>query len=117
MATQAAEQHQLDRLAREAIAHWGFAPGSSVGLINVSENSTYRVEDPAGRCAAVRVHRLGYHVAGEVESELVWIDALRGEGIATPLPLRALDGRRVVPVATDELAEPREVVAFEWIDG
>jgi Ser/Thr protein kinase RdoA (MazF antagonist) len=118
MATQAAEQHQLDRLAREAIGRWGFGPESTVELINVSENSTYRAEEPgSGRRAAVRVHRLGYHDPDEVESELAWIDALRADGIATPLPLRALDGRRVVPVASDELREAREVVAFDWVDG
>lgn len=119
MLGQGAEQHQLDRLAREAIAHYGLSAGTTVELINVSENSTYRVEDPAsGLRAALRVHRLGYHTAEEIDAELRWIDALRGDDVVqTPAVIPTGDGRRVLPVSTDELAEPRNVVLFGWLEG
>lgn len=119
MAGQAAEQDQLDRLAREAIRLYDLSPASAVELINVSENSTYRVDDPAtGLRAALRVHRLGYHDTAAIEAELRWIDALREDGIVeTPRAIPSLDGRRVVPVSTEELSAPRNVVVFEWLAG
>ena len=46
-------------------------------LLNVSENATYAVDDPAsGERTVLRVHRHGYHDAAEIESELAWLDAL-----------------------------------------
>jgi Ser/Thr protein kinase RdoA (MazF antagonist) len=118
MQNQAVEQHELGRLAREATRFYELAAEVTVELINVSENSMYKIVDPStGRHAALRVHRLGYNTAEEIESELRWIDALREAGIDTPRALSCADGRRVVSVATDELAEPRNVVLFDWIEG
>lgn len=119
MAGQPVEQQLIDRLAREAIRHYDVSADASVELINVSENSTYRVDDPVGGLrAALRVHRLDYHSAEAIESELCWIDALRDDGVVeTPRAIPARDGRRVVPVSTDELDEPRNVVLFGWLDG
>jgi Ser/Thr protein kinase RdoA (MazF antagonist) len=114
-----ATQDQLDRLAAAALAHYDLSPEATASLINVSENWTFRVDDPAtGRRAALRMHRPGYHDAAEIESELTWLEALREEAVVeTPpvLPTRA--GARVQPVALGELAEPRNVVLFEWVDG
>lgn len=61
-------------------------PDAEVTLINVSENATYRVDDPAtGRRSILRVHRLGYHSTPAILSELAWLEALREqEGIRTP---------------------------------
>jgi len=118
-AGQAATQDQLDRLATAALRRFDLSPEATATLINVSENSTYRVDDPAsGLRAALRVHRLGYHSGAEIESELHWIDALRDDGVAeTAHTIAARDGSRVVSVATAELADPRNVVLFEWVDG
>jgi Ser/Thr protein kinase RdoA (MazF antagonist) len=113
------EREKLDRLAREALRHYDLSPEATVELINVSENSTYRVDDPpTGRRVALRVHRLGYHDAAEIESELAWIDALREEGVVgTPIAIASRSGARVVAVSTPELAEPRNVVLFDWLNG
>ena len=73
------DQAAIDRLAERALDRYGLEPDSTVRLLNVSENWTYRIDEPAaGRTFALRVHRPGYHTAGEIESELDWIDALRG---------------------------------------
>jgi Ser/Thr protein kinase RdoA (MazF antagonist) len=114
-----ATQDQLDRLAAAALEHYDLSPTATATLINVSENWTYRIDDPAtGRRAALRVHRPGYHDAGEIESELTWLEALSAEGvIETPPVARTREGARVQSVSLDGLAVPRNVVLFEWVDG
>ena len=61
-------------------------PDAEITLINVSENATYRVDDPAtGERFVLRVHRLGYHSTQAILSELDWLEALREEaGVRTP---------------------------------
>ena len=119
MAGDEATQDQLDRLAAAALEHYDLSPTATATLINVSENWTYRIDDPAtGRRAALRVHRPGYHDAGEIESELTWLEALSEEGvIETPPVARTREGARVQSVSLDGLAVPRNVVLFEWVDG
>jgi Ser/Thr protein kinase RdoA (MazF antagonist) len=111
------DQAAIDRLAAAAIASYDLDPASSVRLINVSENWTYRVEEPDGRAFALRVHRPTYHTAAEIASELDWIDALREDGVVeTAHAVAGRGGSRVCQVRTDELGE-RNVVLFEWLDG
>jgi Ser/Thr protein kinase RdoA (MazF antagonist) len=114
-----ATQDQLDRLAAAALVHYDLSPDATATLINVSENWTFRVDDPAtGRRAALRLHRPGYHDAAEIESELTWLEALRADAVVeTPpvLPTRA--GAQVLSVSIEDLAGPRNVVLFDWVDG
>jgi len=107
----------IDRLANAAPAAYGLDPACQVRLINVSENWTYRIDEPDGRRYALRIHRPGYHSAAEIASELDWIDALREDGaVETGHSLPGIDGRRVCQVSTPELGE-RNVVLFEWLPG
>ena len=107
----------IDRAAAAAPAAYGLDPDSAVSLINVSENWTYRVDEPGGGTYALRVHRPGYHTAAEIESELDWIDALREDGaVETATAVAGAGGRRVCQVETSELGE-RNVVLFEWLSG
>ncbi|MEO9175806.1 MAG: phosphotransferase [Gaiellales bacterium] len=119
MAGDEATQDQLDRLAVAALRHYDVSSAATATLINVSENWTFRVDDPAtGRRAALRMHRPGYHTAAEIESELTWLEALREDAvIETPpvLPTRA--GDRVLSVSLEDLSSPRNVVLFDWVDG
>jgi len=105
-------------LALAAVARFGLGSDAAVTLCNVSENHTYRVEDPtSGARYALRVHRPGYRSVQEIQSELMWIDALHADGtVDTPRAIVSSDGRRVLDVATGELG-PRSVVMFEWLDG
>jgi Ser/Thr protein kinase RdoA (MazF antagonist) len=113
-----AELARLEELAASALERYGIDPSATVSLCNVSENHTYRVEDPAaGRTYALRVHRPGYRTAEQIECELLWLDALRGDDVVeTPPVVSAEDGARVVSVSTPELG-PRNVVLFEWVRG
>lgn len=108
----------MDDLAAAALAHYGLSPSATATLCNVSENHTYRVEDPASESGyALRVHRAGYRTGVQIESELQWVDALRGDGaVDTCVPVRAPGGERVVELAVDDLGA-RNVVLFEWLPG
>ena len=112
------DQAAIDRLAERALGRYGLDEGSTVRLLNVSENWTYRIDEPdGGRTFALRVHRPGYHTADEIESELEWIDALRRDNVVeTAHVVACSDGRRVTQLATPELGE-RNVVLFEWLSG
>ena len=66
------EQEAIDRLARAALAPYGIGDDAGLRLVNVSENHTYRVDDPTmGRSYALRLHRPGYHSAEAIASELM----------------------------------------------
>jgi Ser/Thr protein kinase RdoA (MazF antagonist) len=108
------EQRIEDRAAVAAVERFGLPPEAKVDLCNVSENHTYRVDDPvSGRRYALRVHRPGYRTSRQVESELQWIDALRSDGaVDTCVPVPAPDGRRVV-----EVLGSHNVVLFDWLPG
>ena len=108
----------LDGVAQAALAQYEWSPRASLSLVNVSENSTYRVADPlTGRTAALRIHRPDYHSDVAIESELLWMDALRAAGVVDPpRPLLTRDGSRVVQIPVSE-GPPRSVVMFEWLSG
>ncbi len=104
--------------AIEALRAHGCHPGSTVELLNVSENATFLVSDPDSGPSVLRVHRLGYHTEQEITSELAWMDALRTEaGVRTPRVLPAADGRRVVTVAQSGGPAVRHCVRFEFLPG
>ncbi|MEV0753595.1 phosphotransferase [Streptosporangium sp. NPDC050280] len=102
-------------VARAATRFHGL-PDAEVTLVNVSENATYRVDDPvSGTRSILRVHRLGYHSTPAILSELSWLEALREQaGIRTPRVIPAPDGSRVLTVPGPE---PRDCVMFEFLPG
>jgi Ser/Thr protein kinase RdoA (MazF antagonist) len=112
---------EMAELAALAAAHFGLPENATVTLCNVSENHTYRVEDhECGIRYALRVHRPGYRTIEEIESELMWMDALGADGaVDAPRAIAASDGRRVVEVVAPPAAElgSRHVVLFEWLEG
>jgi Ser/Thr protein kinase RdoA (MazF antagonist) len=108
----------IDDLAAAALDRFGLSRAATATLCNVSENHTYRVEDPESeRGFALRVHRAGYRTAEQIESELQWVDALREDGaVDTCVPVPAPTGERVVSVSAEDLGA-RNVVLFEWLPG
>jgi Ser/Thr protein kinase RdoA (MazF antagonist) len=108
----------MDELAAAALPRFGLSPSATAELCNVSENHTYRVDDPeSGRRYALRVHRPGYRTARQIESELEWLDALRADGaVDTCVAVPAPTGERVIAVSHDELGE-HNVVLFDWLPG
>ena len=109
---------RLEKLATAALDRYPLPKGSSVRLINLSENATYRVDAPGGERWALRVHREGYHSKNAIASELAWLMALRNDGaVITPIPVAGLDGELIQSVAHPGLPRPRHVVLFEWEEG
>ena len=104
-------------VAAQALAAYDLSPGSTLRLLNLSENATYLVSDPGTDATSIlRVHRKDYHRPHEIISELDWLDALRRDGdVTVPTVLPARDGRRVVTVEQD--GTPRHVVHFEMVAG
>ncbi len=111
-------QH-LAEVASRALVHWPVSAAATLTLLNISENATYRLDDPASPVPRiVRVHRTGYHTHNAVLTELAWMKALHDEaGMATPQALPALDGELVKIITTPALAEARFVVMFAFIEG
>ena len=109
----------LEPVARRALAEHGLPPDSGLTLVNVSENATYAVDDPAtGERTVLRLHRRGYHDTVAIESELAWLEAIRQDtGLRTPRVLPTPDGRRVLALSEDGANEPRHAVRFEWLPG
>jgi Ser/Thr protein kinase RdoA (MazF antagonist) len=113
-----ADLGRIEALAIAALDRYDLDRSATAALCNVSENHTYRVDDPStGKAYALRVHRPGYRTPEQIESELIWLDALRAdEVVETPGIVKARDGSRVVSVSAPEV-EPRNVVLFDWVSG
>jgi Ser/Thr protein kinase RdoA (MazF antagonist) len=104
-------------LARSAAARYGFGEDARLSAFGVlTENPTFRVEDPAsGEAIALRVYRPGGRAPLEIRSELAWIDALRADaGVPTPGVVRTRDGS---PFADLDGEEPAYAAAFELVPG
>ena len=115
--SQEAVLRDYDPFARAALAPFGLPADAHIELLSLSENATYRIDDPAAaRTAVLRVHRTGYHPPGAVASELAWLQALRrDEGLLTPAVYRSVDGREVIDVQIGPTT--RQAVLFEWLPG
>jgi Ser/Thr protein kinase RdoA (MazF antagonist) len=109
----------LRELAASALANYGLAGASPPVLINLSENATYRIEDPSsGRRFAMRVHREGYHSKNAIASELAWLQALRNDSVViTPIPVSGKDGDLIQSLGHPAMPRPRNVVLFKWEEG
>jgi Ser/Thr protein kinase RdoA (MazF antagonist) len=117
---------RVTRFAGQAARACGCHPDATLRLLNVSENATFLVEDPDEGPSVLRVHRLGYHTATEIASELAWMDALRAEaGVRTPRVLPAPGGRRILSLpdvsaggaGQDRPGVLRHCVRFEYLAG
>ena len=96
---------------------WGLSADTELDLLCISENATFRADDPLRDESLVfRVHRPGYHQFDEILSELVWIEDLRaGKIVDTPCPLKTERGDLVG--SFEQGGEMRHVVAFEFMSG
>lgn len=108
----------LNDMAVQSLHMWGVEPGSTAKLINLSENATYRVDQPTGVPTILRIHREGYHSDNAIECELAWIEALRVDGAAiTPIAIPGLDGNLIQSGQVNGLSGNRRMVMFELVDG
>jgi Ser/Thr protein kinase RdoA (MazF antagonist) len=110
---------RIGRLARKSLPLYALSPRATLTMINLSENVTYRVDDPdSGGKSILRVHRAGYHSKAAINSELQWMAALRDDaGVETPEPIAARDGSVIQTVSVPDVPEPRHVVMYKFMTG
>ena len=103
--------------AQDLVAEWGLSPRSVVSLLHLSENATFRVDDPeTGARVVLRVHRPGYHNRQEIESELVWLaDLIDGGIVNAPRPYQTRSGGYIAEFKN--CGESRQVVGFAFMPG
>ncbi len=118
------DQSQADVMIQGVLANYdcGFSP--TMSFLCVSENVTYQIDDHStGRRWALRLHRPGYLHFEEINSELLWTQALRHDGVVrTPsvVPTRRGDLVAMItpdPAAAGVCAKPRYAVLFDWVEG
>jgi Ser/Thr protein kinase RdoA (MazF antagonist) len=102
--------------ARAALEAFPIEP-AELELVWHSENVTFRVTDRSGAAYVLRLHRPWYHTLDELNSERMWIRALRDAGIAVPRPFVARDGRDYVPVVVSGTGERRYAGMAHWARG
>jgi Ser/Thr protein kinase RdoA (MazF antagonist) len=111
-------QKVATQLAEQALSLYDLPRNARVHLISLSENEIYKVEDPAGKGWVLRLQRPGYQSRNSLVSEIVWLVALRRDGVcATPVPVAGLNGEWVQVVPQPTAGESRNVVLFEWEQG
>jgi Ser/Thr protein kinase RdoA (MazF antagonist) len=103
---------------RALLPRYGIAFDTPIRLLNRSENDTYS----AGDVLILRVHRDGYHLPDEIESELTWLTALQSvQGLRCVRPvaddtgtmMQTIAGRSVVaftPIAGREIAQADDLI-------
>ncbi|WP_424981369.1 phosphotransferase enzyme family protein [Maritalea sp. S77] len=76
-----------------ALALWSGWKDASFELINHTENATFLLQRHSGEKSVLRVHRYGYNSAAAIQSELVWMQALRhDQNMFTPTPIAGANG-------------------------
>lgn len=106
-----------DQVAELALEHYKFSSERTLRMINLSENTTYLIDDPGTtKKAILRVHRTGYHDPPAIESELTWLTAVREQSeVSTPVVIPSNEGGRVVTVQVNGI--DRHAVLFELVPG
>ena len=108
---------ELERRIVDNLSCWGLPADTRVTLLNLSENATFGLTAP-GHEWVLRMHRVGYSSAQEIESELAWMASLRQEGVVeTAQPRAGTNGNMVQLLVSQTGAPPRHAVAFERLSG
>jgi Ser/Thr protein kinase RdoA (MazF antagonist) len=116
--SEAQHRDHVERVARAALARFGFSPDVALAPVSERENAIFRIDDPAtGRAFALRIHRRGYQDRQSVRSELQWMEALRQAGVETPVPRRGSDGELVQAVAAPDGAGDFLCDVLAWLEG
>ena len=98
-----AEAARLEPQARRALAQYDVPEPTRLELLTFSENAVFRAYFADRDPLIVRLHSVGYHTRAAVESELMWVDALRTQtDIPVPPVLRTATGAGVVEACDPE---------------
>jgi Ser/Thr protein kinase RdoA (MazF antagonist) len=102
--------------ARRALGDWDLDI-REIELVSQSENVVLRLTTDSGENYALRIHRPGYNTLDELNSELLWTQALRKAGIYVPTHLLTRDGRGYATVPLEGTNQDHHVGVIEWVEG
>ncbi|MDQ6660891.1 MAG: phosphotransferase [Chloroflexota bacterium] len=124
--TRGGQIRRMRRLAETALAAYDLGDVHLMPLMHFF-NTTFRVDacprsgrtgQERGERYVIRIHRPGSQDASTIESELIWLLALRHDmGLVVPEPVPTRDGSLVTLASTPGVPEPRHCVLFRWVDG
>jgi len=84
-----------------ALALWPQTANCTARLINHSENHTFLIDRDGVPAFCLRVHRPGYQSRASIESELIWLTALRRDvGVQAPAPVAGSNGQHLQEIRT-----------------
>jgi Ser/Thr protein kinase RdoA (MazF antagonist) len=115
--TQAGQVRRLRRLALQALAAYDISVARLSPLAH-GDNTTFRVDTPAGERYVLRIHRSAQKTPELVLSELLWLAALQQDAsliVPGPVPTRA--GELLSAVSAGGVPEPRICVLLRWVPG
>ena len=90
---------------------------AAIELASRSENVVFKLTTATGENFALRLHRPGYNTFAELNSELVWTEALRAEGIDIPGHVLTRDGLGYAAVALEGTDALHYAGIIEWFRG
>lgn len=106
---------EITHLALQALKAYPMAVQGELRLLCRSENATFVIDTPSQRYA-LRLHRGNYHDQQAIESELMWLDALRAAGLQVPEAVYDQQGERIQTLDAEQ-GEVRYAVIFHWMEG
>ncbi|MFB6469111.1 phosphotransferase enzyme family protein [Cytobacillus sp. Hz8] len=106
-----------DEVAKISLSYYPCSPGSSVSMINYSENTTYRMDDPENHESYIlRVSRPGYQTKKALESELNWMKAIQETSdVIVPYPIYGKNGQYLQEVKINH--STYHCVMFSFLTG
>jgi Ser/Thr protein kinase RdoA (MazF antagonist) len=107
---------RLASLARSALQAYPL-PGARLRLLTHFRNTSFRVTAPSGDQYVLRVHHPDQNSVQAVRSELLWLAALREDGLPVPEPVLNTEQELVTVAADPGVPEPRLCVLLRWIEG
>jgi Ser/Thr protein kinase RdoA (MazF antagonist) len=112
-----ANQRRLRSTARSALQQYGLAD-VALRLVGTVHNDVFRVTArPSGaqqaRQFVLRLHMTGWLTEAQIESELMWLEAIRRDtSLRVPEPVRNQSGHLVTSACGT-----RTCTLFHWLDG
>lgn len=107
------------QLAGQIVRLYDLPEDIKVYHLKYSENFTYRLEsEREGKKYVLRVNRPGYHPREELNSELLWMKALRRDTdllMADVLPGK--DGGFIQQLSLEQVADPYVCTLFSFVEG
>ncbi len=123
------QTRRLRRLAIAALEHYGIH-ASHLRLLRHAENTTYRVDIETSRNPSpstepyvrnrflLRVHGQGYQTEATLDSECLWLQALRQEAqLPVPDPVQTPDGQFCPTISVPGVPSPRLCSLLRWMPG